>query len=244
MRWRRSSRTDKTVMTMDIDAGRVQRLLQSHEARLHRFGWERSPQLLVLYDTAEPETDRLFRLYRTADPHFHVTTRVAGYATKAIITSWPAQPSECLRAMALGLIALGQGIGAPVLELLRRPGVLGVGWADEGWTKVGGRDVVEARIHNNISVRDMPGRKEERILWGLDLQGRLHMVTRARGDRPQIMPRATLFHGGPITMLKMIVAAVTDTVPPRDEWPLAFPDLGDLFEPVGSPLREGNPPCR
>jgi hypothetical protein len=38
----------------------------------------------------------------------------------------------------------------------------------------------------------------------------------------------------------MIIAAMTDTLPPREEWPLAFPDLEDLYQPAGSPLREAN----
>lgn len=222
----------------DIDQVRMTSVVLSHEARLHRFGWDRAPQLFVVYDIADPVTDKMFRAYNTADRHFRATTRVAGYAAKAIVTAWPADPTLCLESFALGLVGLGETIAAPLMEALRMPGVLGIGWAAEAWAKSGGRDVIDATLHRDVRVKDMPGAREQRLMWVLDFGGHLHTVTRTRGGRPEVHPHPVLFHGAHATSLKMMVAAVTDTLPPRDEWPLVYPDLAELYQPPGSPLRE------
>jgi hypothetical protein len=228
-----------------IDETRVTSALLSHEARVHRFGWDQEPQMVVVYDIADQPTDYCLRNYRSEDRRFQVCSRAAGYAVKAIITRWPVDPTKCLRALALGLAGVGLPIPAPpLLDMFRLPGVVAIGWVDEAWTKLDpGREFVDANLYGNVSVRDMPDSKEQRVVWALDLHGRMYTVLRTRGGRPVVHTGPGVTFGAHTTMLKMIIAKVTDTLPPREEWPLAFPDATDLFAPPGSPLREGNPAC-
>ncbi len=228
----------------DIDQIRMASVMLSHEARIHRFGWDEPPQLFLVYDTAEAATDRRLRAYRVSDRNFQVTTRVSGYAAKAFITTWPADPTLCLQSMALSLagVAPVPHVAAPLMEMLRLPGVLGVGLASEVWVKPQvGREVVDANLYRNVRIRNMPGAREERHVWLMDFTGRLHILIRTRGGRPEVHSSPQQAHGAHVTPLKMIAAAVTDTLPPREEWPLYYPTLTDLFQPVGSPLREEAP---
>lgn len=232
------------ICAATIDGARLTQVLLSHEARVHRFGWDQTPpQLFVVYDIAgDPLTDRWLRGYRCDDRNFTTTTRVAGYAAKALVTHWPAPPVDCLKSLAIGMAHGGlDGPAGPMLELMSLPGILAVGWVDERWSIIAGPDIMADAVHGRKSIKDMEGRKEERCMWGLELTGRLHTVMRERGGRPRILGQPGVFHGSTTTPLRMIVAAITGTVPPVDEWPLVFPDLVDLFQPADSPLHERTP---
>lgn len=232
---------------VNIDEVRVVRLLQSHEARVNRFGWDQVPHLCLLYDTEERETDRRLRAYRPSDLRWTATTRVAGYAAKAIMTEWSwATPDVMLKALAVSLAYRRRR--APVQErimqlLVRLPGVLGFGLVYEGWAMPGmgagpRQDVID-HLHRGGSVRDMPDSVEIRKVLAVDLDGNTHSVHRVRGGRPVTsLGNKGWGFGAMINPLRLLAAVAADTVPPEEEFALRFPELTDLYQPTGSALHE------
>jgi hypothetical protein len=149
------------------------------------------------------------------------------------------EPYEALRRFALNMAyAPDHEAAGPLLAALRQPGVLGFAVCIEAW---GTRDpaAFQAAIHGGTHLGDVPGSVETRRVYAADLTVRMYTVERVRGEQPYLDDNAGVhIRGDFTTSLRILVAAVTDTVPPMEEFELHYPALAQLHPQPGDPLAE------
>jgi hypothetical protein len=150
------------------------------------------------------------------------------------------EPYEALRTFAVNLAYAPDDheTAGALRDALRQPGVLGFAVCIEAW---GTRDpaVFKAAIHGSVHLGDAPGSVETRLVYAADLTGRVYMVERQRGAQPWLDDNAGVHMRGDFTTsLRIIVAAVTDTAPPVEEFELHYPALAELHRMPDDPLAE------
>ncbi len=234
-----------------IDVAHLGRLLRQVEADNHRRGWDLPPVAYVLYDAraAEGATDRWFRHAMAASPRLRPATRVGPYVAQPMLDQSffrqaDLEPYEALRRFALSLAyaSADDATAGPLRAALRQPGVLGFAVAIEAW---GTRDqaAAQAAIHGGPHLGDVAGSVETRLVYAADLTLRVYKVKRQRGEQPSLDDNAGVYMRGDFTTsLRILVAAVTDTVPPIDEFEIHYPTLAQLSPLPGDPLAD--PPIR
>jgi hypothetical protein len=214
--------TDHTTRS-PVDPDVFGQLLLHTEQSVHRAGWDEPPQFRLIYNTADTDTDLFCRRVLTG---YGPTIRHGGYAAPILLHAdmlAGARLNQFLEYLALDL-----AYGTPtahnraMLDILRRPGVLGVAHIDEAWHRTAGPAEAHTLTTGTTHLADIPGTAEARIVRACDITGRLYQVLRFRGQRPELDPH---HHGAGhvTTTVRLFIAAMTDTVPPRDQLNTVFP---------------------
>lgn len=236
-----------------IDVGAVGRLLLRVEADNHRRGWDQPDAAYVLYDARgnDGATDRIYRQMLGANPHLRRASRTPPYVAQPFLDGyhWRRQagtpPYEQLRSFVLNLAYIDRDNAPPeavegtgqLLASLSLHGVLGFAALIEAWGSAD-RDHIAKAIHGGAHIAHALDAVEMRVLYAVDLTNRVYVVLRQRGRRPELDDDAGTTRGDYTTSLRLLVAAVTGTLPPPEEFGLHFPYLSDLHKLPGDPLKE------
>jgi hypothetical protein len=235
-----------------IDVGAVGRLLLRVEADNHRRGWDQPNAAYVLYDARgnDGATDRIYRQMLGASPRLRRASRVPPYVAQPFLDDHHWQqagtPSyEQLRRFVLNLAYIDPDEAPPeavegagrLLASLSLHGVLGFAMQIEAWGSTD-LDHTTKAIHGGAHIAHAPDAVEVRVLYAVDLTNRVYIVRRERGGKPVLDDDAGTTRGDYTTSLRLLVAAVTGTLPPPEEFGLHFPALADLIKLPGDPLKE------
>lgn len=199
------------VTIPDIDVGRVSKLLLKVEAHAHRQGWDEPVHMRVIFDESHTETARTLRRIAPPDPRY-APVRHDGYAAttffghRVLYQPWSELPAELREDdpdkdktgpgpwTTLRHLVMGIADAEPdderrelMLGILRLPGVLGFivvgeGWRNESKTK----DNLLRASRREVHLSDLPDSVEARALYCLDLAGRIQLVERLRGRKPEL----------------------------------------------------------
>jgi hypothetical protein len=206
----------------------IGRLLMRIESDAHRRGWDESPDLYVLYDARDHESDSAYRnvLASRRGP----AVRVAPYAAQSAVpqSALDGNPAHALFRFALNVSGGEHPAVEYVLATLRQRGFLGLAFLHEGWTRTVASQEERAAL-GDVRFADIPGSVEMRFVAGYDIAGVDYVVSRARGKSPELHSTSSgdfkEVTGAIYESLRIIVAKVAglpvpewENVPSRWDW--------------------------
>lgn len=215
---------------MNVDRGRLVRLLTAVEAAAEAAGWDADPAVHVLYDRGDVEAAALFDTSMAANPALGppVTDR-GGWASQPMLplgkwaTAAGVEPVEAVANFARNVAYAPDDDNVRLLAAyLTRPAVLGFALICETWTVSGGRpDVARAVFGEFGHVADMPGAAEARLVVAQDVAGGRYRVARRRGQRAEVAGEEEEWAGGLTAVVGLLCDAITGAVPadPRARYP-------------------------
>jgi hypothetical protein len=187
-------RTD--VGAVDLEA--LMRVLARVEADGHRRGWDGTPMtLFCVYAHDDEYTHGVLRKLCGANPRMLAGARVGPYTAQPVFpghllgSAGGQQPYEALRTFAINIAYCAPHVPAfagvnVIRHVLRLPGVVAVGVTYEALRRpLTTREQVDDELAGTApDYRTVPDAVELRVVMACDLAGRIHQVTRTRGDRP------------------------------------------------------------
>jgi hypothetical protein len=206
-----------------VDRGVVLRLLGQVEEAANRAGWDKDPQLLVLYAWRVGDVEQRYgrMLGRCGPVH-----RLGGYATRPIRPAGEAEnPANELHTMARNLChAPDHPLTGMVRAILGGDGFLGVGALAEAWQAPPGEGEVHDADGRLRSIAAMPDRVEARILTAVDRYGGEYLVHRVRGQKPTRVVMDREAGGAMVAAMRTITAALAGQPVPDPGAPPLHPD--------------------
>lgn len=236
----------------EIDVERYGKLLLKVEAHAHRFGWDGPVHVRVVYDenAANGAADRLYRQIAPPDPQY-TAVRHYGYTSTTLFSHrilyrpWDAfppelrdpdsrasgpQPWESLRRLVVNAAYADAEEAATLRQAFRQPGLLGFVTVGEAWQNTR-REPCEEAIRGEVQLADVPDSQEVRVLYSVDLAGRIQRVIRVRGRKPEVDHDAdAAMRGEFTTSMRILCDIATGAVPTPEDFAARYPTLRELLD--------------
>lgn len=210
---------------------RVERLLLTVEANIHRAGWDQPPEMFLITDeTANPETGQALRLAYGDPLATHdglVAFPLITHETMSLGLALAGSPGNAFWSLA-AFIAYGADPGSTMMRgMLIDPATVGVGMCVEVWERHDTADAFAGLRGKKFA--DMPGSLEARRMC-VHVRGRgIVTLGRLRGHKPEIEPLSTQV-GSVYDTVRLLGMIVEDTIPPREMLHEAFPSVESVIE--------------
>lgn len=188
----------------------IECLLFKIERIVNRDGWDEPPRLMVVYQNGDTQTERN---YRGVLEQFGKPIKCGEYSAMQMCSPSDMEgiASHIIFDMALRFMASSEGTAdyttEYILNTLRNPGFIGIILCCESWTSR-----ISPEERNGRMLADIPGSLETRIISYGDVNGKSKSVSRARGEKPQLLDDMT----GCIPESLICVSAVVAKLPPPE----------------------------
>lgn len=161
-----------------VDSDRFLKLLGRIEAGAEPEGWDKPAKLYVIYDASIGDCDQQYQ-----QMPFAPVIRLGTYAAALCIPPYlfSSEPAHALFRWALNLAEGGPAV-APIIKMLRTPGLLGFAFQFEGWSKAATKEQREQ--YNDVDFATVAGSREVRAVVAVDIGPQYYQVGRIRGDQP------------------------------------------------------------
>ncbi len=204
-----------TTTVPDIDVARYSKLLLKIEAHAHRHGWDGPVHLRLIWDEdlVGPDVARGYRNIAPPEPRYRPVTHERYVSTtffghRVLYQQWSDLPPELVAELQetepdargegpnpwimLRRLVMNTAYGPDdddkvrlMRAILRERGLLGFAVVGEAWRNEG--EACERAVRGEVYLGDLPTSVETRVVYSVDLAGRIQRVERVRRQKPSLL---------------------------------------------------------